>query len=128
MDPPSLTYQEFGQETEIDNNLAEEQLTASTPDYVLGHFAFAPTTQTTVVTTTTTTTTTFPPLKLEDPPQLRDRDPKVYPLAASPTPSALKNFTFDVGGRQVTFREAENPDVEIEQACFRDPPFSTDQR
>ena len=80
------------------------------PDHVLGQFSFVPTTQTTVVTTTTTTTSTtsFPPLRIKAPGQSRNPDPKLYPLAATPTPHHLKTLCFDVGGRSAVFQEAEN--------------------
>ena len=75
---------------------------------VLGQFSFAPATQTTVVTTTTTTTTSFPPLIMKAPTHLHTLDAKLYPLAASPTPSTLKRLTFEAGGRRIEFREANN--------------------
>jgi len=77
-------------------------------DEVLGQFSFAPATQTTVVTTTTTTTTSFPPLMMRAPTHLYRLDPKLYPLAASPTPQALKKLSFEAGGRRTLFQEAEN--------------------
>jgi F-box and WD-40 domain protein CDC4 len=75
----------------------------------LGQFSYAPATQTTVVTTTTTTTTSFPPLMLKPPRHLNDRDPKQYPLAATPTPKALKSIMFEVDGKPTYYREADNP-------------------
>ena len=77
-------------------------------DEVLGQFSFAPATQTTIVTTTTTTTTSFPPLMMKAPTHLYKLDAKMYPLAASPTPQALKKLSFEAGGRQTVFQEAEN--------------------
>jgi F-box and WD-40 domain protein CDC4 len=74
----------------------------------LGQLKYAPATQTTVVTTTTTTTTSFPPLMLKAPRHLYNRDPKQYPLAASPTPDGIKMFSFDVDGRPVCFSETED--------------------
>jgi F-box and WD-40 domain protein CDC4 len=74
----------------------------------LGHLKYAPATQTTVVTTTTTTTTSFPPLLLKAPRHLYDRDPKQYPLAASPTPEGIRNFSFDLNGRPVCFSETDD--------------------
>lgn len=76
--------------------------------FEIGQFSFAPATQTTVVTTTTTTTTSFPPLIIKAPKHLHDADPKLYPLAASPTPLSLKRFCFDIGGRPTVFREAND--------------------
>lgn len=73
----------------------------------LGQLSFAPATQTTVVVTTTTTTTNFPPFVMRTPSQLHDLDPKLYPLAATPTPQSMKRFCFDIGGKPTFFREAE---------------------
>ncbi|THC98853.1 hypothetical protein EYZ11_001700 [Aspergillus tanneri] len=39
---------------------------------------------------------------------MQDLDPKVYPLASSPTPSSLRNFQFDLGGKPVVFNESED--------------------
>lgn len=75
---------------------------------MLGQFSFAPATQTTIVTTTTTTTTSFPPLLIKGAHHLRDLDPKLYPLAASPTPLSIKRLCFDIGGRPAFFHEADN--------------------
>lgn len=85
------------------------------PQSSLGHFSFGPTTQTTVVTTTTTTTTKFPPFVVPSPQHVHDLDSKLYPLAASPTPAALRNITFPLAGRSVVFREASDTVAELEQ-------------
>ena len=90
------------------NHLVGGRTNTLTTDKMLGQFSFAPATQTTVVTTTTTTTTSFPPLMMNAPTHLYRLDPKLYPLAASPTPQALKKLTFEAGGRQTLFQEAEN--------------------
>ncbi|KAJ5934990.1 hypothetical protein N7466_004537 [Penicillium verhagenii] len=74
----------------------------------LGQFSFAPTTRTTVVTTTTTTTTSFPPLAIKPPRAVRDLDARQYPLAATPTPAALKNITFKIGDKSIVFNEPED--------------------
>ncbi|KAE8386891.1 SCF ubiquitin ligase complex subunit cdc4 [Aspergillus alliaceus] len=74
----------------------------------IGQFSFAPATRTTVVTTTTTTTTTFPPLFIKPPRATRELDPKLYPLASSPTPSSLRNVKFEIGGQSVIFNEPED--------------------
>lgn len=74
----------------------------------LGQFSFAPTTRTTVVTTTTTTTTSFPPLAIKPPRAVKDLDTRQYPLAASPTPSSLRNVQFKIGGRSIAFHEPED--------------------
>ena len=86
-------------------------------DDVLGQLSFAPATQTTVVTTTTTTTTKFPPIIMKAPPHLHDLDPKMYPLASSPTPQSIKRFCFDVGGRPALFSEADNTMNALEEVC-----------
>ncbi|KAL4821907.1 WD40-repeat-containing domain protein [Aspergillus spinulosporus] len=91
---------------------SEAQTTASGS---IGQFSFAPATQTTVVTTTTTTTTTFPPLFIKPPRAARELDPKLYPLASSATPSALKNIRFEVGGKSVVFNEADDTTATIEE-------------
>ena len=85
-------------------------MAAPAPDDVLGQFSFGPTTQTTVITTTTTTTSTtsFPPLIIKAPSHSRNPDPKLYPLAAAPTPHSLKSVCFNIGGRSAVFTEAEN--------------------
>jgi hypothetical protein len=82
---------------------------------VLGEFSFAPTTETTVYTTKVVKTINFPPLVMKGPKHLHDLDPKMYPLAASPTPSALKKFCFDVDGKPTVFREAQNPEAALQE-------------
>ncbi|ERF70975.1 hypothetical protein EPUS_09046 [Endocarpon pusillum Z07020] len=84
-------------------------------DSTLGQFSFAPATQTTVVTTTTTTTTRFPPFVMRAPRRMQDLDPKLYPLAATPTPSSLRNISFDLQGKQTIFKEAEDTTVAMEE-------------
>jgi len=81
----------------------------------LGQFSYGPATQTTVVTTTTTTTTKFPPFVMPNPQHANDLDPRLYPLAASPTPAALRNIGFSLGGKSVVFREASDTMAELEQ-------------
>lgn len=68
-------------------------------------FALAPMTTTTVVTTTTTTSTEYPPLFFNPPPIPANLDPKIFPLADTPTPPALKKFCFDLNGQPTFFRE-----------------------
>lgn len=82
---------------------------------LLGQFSFAPATQTTVVTTTTTTTTKFPPLLLRPPRRMQDLDLKRYPLAATPTPTHLREIQFEIEGKQTVFREAEDTTLALEQ-------------
>lgn len=74
----------------------------------LGRFSYAPATCTTVVTTTTTTTTSLPPLHLKAPRSTRDLDPKLYPLASSPTPASLRKIKFELGGQSLIFDEPED--------------------
>lgn len=83
----------------------------------VGQFSFAPATQTTVVTTTTTTTTTFPPLIIKPPRAARELDPKIYPLASSPTPSSLRNVKFELGGKPVVFKEPEDTAATLTEVC-----------
>ena len=85
------------------------------PDDTLGQFSYAPTTKVTTVTTTTTTTTKFPPLMLKGPKHLRDLDPKLYPLAGSPTPKSIKRLSFEVDGKATTFEEADDTLEAIEK-------------
>ncbi|KAL4892688.1 WD40-repeat-containing domain protein [Aspergillus ambiguus] len=87
---------------------------ASTSNSV-GLLSFAPATRTTVVTTTTTTTTSFPPLLMKPPRATHDLDPKLYPLASSPTPSSLRNIKFELGGQSVVFSEPEDTPGTIDQ-------------
>ena len=87
------------------------------PDDVLGQFSYAPATQTTVVTTTTTTTTNFPPILMKAPQHLFDLDPKLYPLAASPTPISIKKLCFDVDGTPTLFQEANDTLETLEKVC-----------
>ena len=87
------------------------------PDDVLGQFSYAPATQTTVVTTTTTTTTNFPPILMKAPQHLFDLDPKLYPLASSPTPISIKKLCFDVDGTPTLFQEADNTLETLEKVC-----------
>lgn len=75
---------------------------------VLGHFSYAPATETTVVTTTRTTTTKLPPLRMKAPHYLNDLDPRLYPLASSPTPPSIRRLQFHVEGRPIMFQEAED--------------------
>lgn len=81
----------------------------------IGQFSFAPATRTTVVTTTTTTTTNFPPLILNPPRSARELNPRLYPLASYPTPSALRNFQFELDGQSVVFNEPEDTDAALQE-------------
>ena len=85
---------------------------------VLGQLSYAPATQTTVVTTTTTTTTSFPPLILQAPRHLHERDPKLYPLAASPTPNEIKRFTLKIANRLALYQEADNLENSLVEVLF----------
>nr|POE47332.1 cell division control protein 4 [Quercus suber] len=78
------------------------------PHSTLAQMSFRPATQQTITTVTTTTTVSLPPLILNPPRDLFERDPKQYPLAFSPTPQSIKRFCFDVNGRPTTFHESEN--------------------
>lgn len=74
----------------------------------IGQFSFAPTTQTTVVTTTTTTTTNFPPFVMPAPQGPQMLDPKLYPLASTPTPESIRDIRFTIGGKSIIFNEPED--------------------
>ncbi|MCJ1432932.1 SCF ubiquitin ligase complex subunit cdc4 [Xylographa pallens] len=91
------------------------QNSMASPGRVLGQFSFAPATQTTIVTTTTTTTTSFPPLMMRAPNHLYQLDPKLYPLAASPTPSTLKKLKFSIEGKPTLFREADDAESTLQK-------------
>jgi F-box and WD-40 domain protein CDC4 len=92
-----------------------EVTTAVGPTPSIGQFSFAPATRTTVVTTTTTTTTNFPPLILNPPRSAHELNPKLYPLASYPTPSALRNFQFELDGQSVVFNEPEDTDAVLHE-------------
>ncbi|KAG0217240.1 SCF ubiquitin ligase complex subunit cdc4 [Mortierella sp. NVP41] len=84
-------------------------------------FSLAPMTTTTVVTTTTTTSTEYPPLYFKPPPIPANLDPKIFPLADTPAPPALKKFCFDLNGQPTFFREnQENEQTmgQLEDALF----------
>lgn len=83
-----------------------------------GQFSLAPATRTTVVTTTTTTTTSFPPLIIRPPRATKDLDARQYPLAASPTPAALRNLTFKIGDKSVVFNEPEDTTATATEVCL----------
>jgi F-box and WD-40 domain protein CDC4 len=89
---------------------------ANTAYAALGQLSYVPATHTTVVTTTTTTKIDFPPILMRAPRSLIERDPKIYPLASSPTPESVKRFTFDAGGTQAYFSEAEDVDRSLNDA------------
>lgn len=93
---------------EMEDKVAVSGNSHTQPDDTLGQFSYGPATQTTVVTTTTTTTTKFPPLMLRAPRHLEDLDPKMYPLAASPTPPSIRKLHFSIEGKPATFEEAHD--------------------
>jgi F-box and WD-40 domain protein CDC4 len=93
----------------------------------MGQFSFAPATRTTVVTTTYTTTTTLPPLCINAPGSLRDRDPKEYPLAHTQAPESIRKIYFDAGGDTACFEEADDASQktqEVRLTWLRDVPVS----
>jgi F-box and WD-40 domain protein CDC4 len=49
------------------------------------------------------------------PRRMQELDPKLYPLASTPTPSSLRNISFDLEGKQTIFREAEDATVAMEE-------------
>lgn len=95
-----------------------QDLSATTTNMMpptIASMSFVPTTQQTVVTTTTTTTVALPPLIMNPPKNLMERDPKQYPLVFSPTPHSIKRFCFDVHGRPTTFHESEDAEETMRQ-------------
>jgi F-box and WD-40 domain protein CDC4 len=90
-----------------DGRLTTVQKEVVDPYATMGQFSFAPATKTTVVTTTYTTTTTFPPLCVNAPGSLSERDPKVYPLAHVQAPESIRKIYFDAGGQLACFEEAD---------------------
>ena len=117
LSPPAPSSKKRPRESD-ESKIGSHEMKDLTSDDMLAQFSFAPATQTTVVTTTTTTTTSFPPLKIKAPTHLHELDPKLYPLASSPTPQSLKKFCFDVGGRPTVFREADNALEAYEEVRF----------
>lgn len=104
--------------------LATPHTMDSTPNTV-ARLSYAPATQTTVVTTTTTTTTSFPPFSVRAPRDLTARNPEIYPLAASPTPRAIKRLKLEIGGRLAIFEEATDPGKTIAQVREADAQWNT---
>ena len=100
------------------NHKTGRQKNLSSSAEVLGQFSFAPATQTTIVTTTTTTTTNFPPLIMRAPNHLHQLDAKLYPLAASPTPSTLKKLKFNLEGKPILFCEADDAESTLHNVSF----------
>ena len=108
---PAMSHRQMKQKESL------QPLEGVRPDDVLGQFSYAPATQTTVVTTTTTTTTNFPPILMKAPQHLFELDPKLYPLASSPTPISIKKLCFDVDGKPTLFQEADDTLETLEKAC-----------
>lgn len=91
---------------------------ATDPYATMGQFSFAPATKTTVVTTTYTTTTTFPPLCVNAPGSLSERDPKDYPLAHVQAPESIRKFYFESGGELACFEEADAASEKVREVRF----------
>ncbi|KAL6708989.1 SCF ubiquitin ligase complex subunit cdc4 [Coniothyrium glycines] len=85
------------------------------PYATMGRFSFAPATKTTVVTTTYTTTTTFPPMCINAPGNLGERDPKEYPLAHTQAPEAIRKFYFESGGGLACFEEENHTSDKVQE-------------
>jgi F-box and WD-40 domain protein CDC4 len=119
-DPVSHAPRQSSSKNSRKRDIKEMQdVTASlVPSSSLGQFSFAPATRTTVVTTTTTTTTNFPPLVFNPPRSARHLDPKLYPLAANPTPSELRRFQFELGGQSVIFNEPDDTSAALDEVSF----------
>jgi F-box and WD-40 domain protein CDC4 len=109
----NMTSGQCGQRLEPGPKTVQRQIVE--PYATLGQLSYAPATHTTVVTTTTTTTTSFPPILLSAPRSLKERDPKVYPLASSPAPESIRRFCFDVAGTQARFSEADNVEQSLQE-------------
>lgn len=107
-------------EKEQDTNKPSSEASSSTPRHpVSTTFALAPMTTTTVVTTTTTTSTEYPPLFFNPPPIPANLDPKIFPLADTPTPPALKKFCFDLNGQPTFFRENQENEQTMGQVRIK---------
>lgn len=91
---------------------------ATDPYTTMAQFSFAPATKTTVVTTTYTTTTTFPPLCVNAPGSLAERDPKDYPLAHVQAPESIRKFYFESGGELACFEEADAASERVREVRF----------
>ncbi|KAG8531013.1 uncharacterized protein KY384_004370 [Bacidia gigantensis] len=114
--PSTLSPPAISNGQQMDSSLDSPPLEPNTsPNDTIGQFSYGPATQTTVVTTTTTTTTKFPPLVLRAPRHLKELDPKLYPLAASPTPRSIRKLVFEVDGQPTTFQEADDTLQTVEQ-------------
>lgn len=86
------------------------------PYATMAQLSFAPATKTTVVTTTYTTTTTFPPMCINAPGLLGERDPKEYPLAHTQAPQSIRKFYFDSeGGALACFEEAHDISEKVQE-------------
>lgn len=114
---PALSMQSLAASTTMSTGQTKQPLEDIRSGDVLGQFSYAPATQTTVVTTTTTTTTNFPPIMMKAPQHLYDLDPKLYPLASSPTPTSIKKLCFDVDGTPTLFQEADDTLETLEKVC-----------
>lgn len=89
------------------------------PYATMGQLSFAPATKTTVVTTTTTTTTTFPPMCINAPGNLGERDPKEYPLAHTQAPESIRKFYFESGGGLACFEEEQAASDKVQEVRVR---------
>jgi hypothetical protein len=50
---------------------------------------------------------------------MQDLDPKLYPLAATPTPASLKNICFQFAGKPTLFTEAEDAHVTLKEVSLQ---------
>ncbi|KAF2276876.1 WD40 repeat-like protein [Westerdykella ornata] len=74
----------------------------------VGQLRLARPTKTTVVTTTTRTYITLPPLVINPPENLRERDPRQYPLASARPPEVIERFRFKYNGHDALFQTVDN--------------------
>lgn len=64
--------------------------------------------ETKTVTTTTTTKRSYPPLLVRQPLSLDKLDSKEYPLALKPIPQELCNFSYEIEGQLIDFRDGQS--------------------
>lgn len=113
--PSNISADPFGAVEGLEVVKSRSENTQHSQDIILGQVSYTPAIQTTVVTTTTTTTTKFPPLVMKAPQYLNDLDPKLYPLAGTPTPASIRNFHFNLGDRSAFFQEAQDTAKTLEE-------------
>lgn len=94
----------------------DETSDSSSPHATRLQIELAECVETRTVTTTTTTKRTYPPLLVRPPRSLQNLDAKEYPLASRPTPHELTEFSYEVDGEVVRFRE-DDTSLNPSQVC-----------